>query len=141
MQDIGYMFAHHTQQFMTKELSLTTTGRWHEVLHAEYGNVSHIKASPFDILVDYDVKIRDGSVPGSNFSNVWVKMFELLASQPELQQKFDIVKIFKHIARNSGAKNIDEFVRIKQQPDQQVAQQVQEGNIVPTNQIPGMGGR
>lgn len=139
MQDIGYMFAHHTQQFMTKELSLTTTGRWQEVLATEYGDATHIKASPFDILIDYDVKIRDGSVPGSNTSGVWMNMFQILATQPELQQKFDIVRIFKHIARNSGAKNIDEFVRVQRQTDEQVAGQAERGNVVPIDQILGGG--
>ena len=139
MQDIGYMFAHHTQQFMSKELSLTTTGRWQETLVAEYGNASHIKASPFDILIDYDVKVRDGSVPGNNTSGVWMRMFEILATQPELQETFDLVRIFKHIARNGGAKNVDEFVRVKTQEDSQLAGQVRQGNVVPIDQILGGG--
>ncbi len=139
MQDIGYMFAHHTQQFMTKELSLTTTGRWQDVLAAEYSNATHMKVSPFDILIDYDVKVRDGSVPGSNSSGVWMQMFEALATQPELQQKFDIVRIFKHIARNSGAKNVDEFIKVQKQSDTQVEGQAQAGNIVPIDQILGGG--
>lgn len=139
MQDIGYMFAHHTQQFMSKDLSLTTTGRWQETLAAEYGNASHIKASPFDILIDYDVKVRDGSVPGNNTSGVWMRMFEILATQPELQETFDLVRIFKHIARNGGAKNVDEFVRVKTQEDSQLAGQARQGNVVPIDQILGGG--
>jgi hypothetical protein len=137
MQDIGYMFAHHTQQFMSKELSLTTTGRWQETLAKEFGSATHMKASPFDILIDYDVKVRDGSVPGSNTSGVWMAMFEVLASQPELQQTFDIVRIFKHIARNSGAKNADEFVRVKLQTDEQAVGQAEKGNILSIDQILG----
>jgi hypothetical protein len=139
MQDIGYMFAHHTQQFMTKELSLKTTGRWQETLIKEYGEQSHITASPFDILIDYDVKVRDGSVPGGNSSAVWMQMFEVLASQPELQQKFDIVRIFKHIARNSGSKNVDDFVRVQLQTDEQAEGQAQQGNAVPLDQVLGGG--
>ncbi|MCK4330889.1 hypothetical protein KAX02_13750 [candidate division WOR-3 bacterium] len=137
MQDVGYMFAHHTQQFMSKELSLTTTGRWQETLMKEFGGTTHIKASPFDILIDYDVKVRDGSVPGSNTSGVWINMFETLASQPELQQTFDIVRIFKHIARNSGAKNVDEFVRVKLQTDEEAEGQAGKGNMLPIDQILG----
>ena len=137
MQDIGYMFAHHTQQFMSRELSLTTTGRWQETLAVEYGNATHIKASPFDILIDYDVKVRDGSVPGNNTSGVFMRMFEILATQPELQQTFDLVRIFKHIARNGGAKNVDEFVRVKTQEDSQLAGQAQQGNVVPIDRILG----
>lgn len=145
MQDIGYMFAYHTQQFMSQEVYLSTTGRWQEVLAAEYGAemgpTARIKADPFDLLIDYDVKVRDGSVPGSNFSGVWANMFEILASHPELQQTFDITRIFKHIARNSGAKNVDEFIRVDRMTDQQAAQQAQAGNIIPINQaMGGVGG-
>lgn len=136
LQDISYMFASHTQQLMSEELYVATTGRWQQVLMAEYGEKvikNRMKVSPFELLVNYDVKMRDGSVPGSNFSQVWVKMFELISQEPRLQQQFDIVRIFKHIARNSGAKNVEEF-EVKAMPDAQVAGQVQAGNIIPMNE-------
>ena len=60
-------------------------------------------------------------------------MFELISENPSLQKSFDIVRIFKHIARNSGAKNVEEF-EITAMPDAQVADQVQKGNMIPANQ-------
>ena len=142
MQDIGYMFAYHTQQFMSQELYVTTTGRWQETLMREYqiGDKKQMKVSPYDLLISYDVKVRDGSVPGGNFSGVWMKMFEILASHPELQQQFDLVRIFKHIARNNGAKNIEEFTRVQMGSNEQVAGQAEAGNVVPISQMLG-GGR
>lgn len=137
MQDIGYMFASHTKQLMSEELYVTTTGRWQQMLMSEYGDrvmANKMKVSPFDILIDYDVKVRDGSVPGSNYSEVWTKMFEMIATEPRLQQKFDIVKVFEHIARNNGAKNIEEF-EIMPMPDEQVMQQVQAGNMIPLQDV------
>ncbi len=136
MQDIGYMFASHTQQLMSEERYLNYTGRWQQVLMNEYGvdpakDKGRMKVTPFDILVDYDMKVRDGSIPGDNYSEVWMRMFDALGKYPELAKEFDIVRIFKHIARNAGSKNVDEFVRIKVLPDQQVAQEVQQGNLVP----------
>jgi len=62
-----------------------------------------------------------------------------------LAQQFDIVKIFKHIARNAGAKNVNEFVRrgggmtTSTMPDEEIANQVQAGNLVPFNQAGGQG--
>jgi len=140
MQDLGYMFASHTQQLMSQELYTTTTGRWQEVITERFGpNAQRMKVTPFDVLIDYDVLVRDGSVPGGNFSDVWVQMFNVLASHPELQQTFDIGRIFKYIATNMGAKNVDEFVRVKPQmmADEQVAQQAQAGNIVPIQEAMG----
>ena len=140
MQDLGYMFASHTQQLMTQELYTTTTGRWQETINKQFGeNAQRMKVTPFDLLVDYDVLVRDGSVPGGNFSDVWMQMFNTLASHPELQQTFDIGRIFKYIATNMGAKNADDFVRVKPQmmPDEQVQQQAQAGNIVPIQEAMG----
>jgi len=137
MQDIGYMFASHTKQLMSEDLYVTTSGQWQQMLMTEYGdriNKGKMKVSPFDILVDYDIKVRDGSVPGSNYSEVWTKMFQMIATEPHLMQKFDIVKVFEHIARNNGAKNIEEF-EIMPMPDEQVQQQVQAGNMVPLQDI------
>jgi len=61
-------------------------------------------------------------------------MFELIAKEPNLQQNFDIVRIFKHIARNNGAKNVEEFVKIKVVPDEMAQDQVQAGNAISLDQ-------
>ena len=81
------------------------------------------------------MKVRDGSIPGANFSEVWMRMFDAFGKYPELAKEFDIVRIFKHIARNSGAKNVDDFVKVKVVPDEQIEQQVQARNIVSTKGI------
>lgn len=133
MQDLGYMFASHTQQLMSESQKISVTGRWQETLIKEFGKTGNTLVDPKDILVDYDIIVRDGSVPGSNFSQIWIQMFQALAGNPELAQQFDIGRIFKHIARNAGAKNVDEFMKIKVAPDEQVMQQAEAGNVVPLN--------
>jgi hypothetical protein len=143
MQDLGYMFAHHTQQFMSEEVYMSLNGRWQETLMKEYNAADpsmKVKVTPYDVLVDYDLKTRDGSVPGGNYSAAWLKMFEILATHQELLQKFDITRIFTHIARNEGAKDVENFLRIKQQPAEQVEQGVQAGNLVPIQQLMQGGG-
>jgi hypothetical protein len=114
MQDIGEFFAEHTQQMMDEDAYIKVAGDWLDVLQDEYGTEisrGRMKVSPDDLDINYDILVRDGSIPGSNFSDVWVRMFETLAGQPDLAKNFDIVRIFKHIARNSGAKNVNDFVR------------------------------
>uniref|UniRef100_A0A6M3IZ38 Portal protein n=1 Tax=viral metagenome TaxID=1070528 RepID=A0A6M3IZ38_9ZZZZ len=140
MQDIGYMFASHTQQLMSQDTYIKSAGRWQEDLMKEYGpNAKKLRVSPFDILIDYDVMVRDGSIPGGNFSQAWVKMFELLGKHPLLSQRVDVYRVFLHIARNMGAKNAHEFENVQAQimPNDQVNQQVQQGNMIPMG---GMGG-
>jgi len=137
MQDIGYMFASHTQQLMENDIYVKMAGRWQETLLKEFGydkikkDRGRMIVSPFDILVDFDVKVRDGSVPGGNNSDFWLRTFDILSKNPELAQKFDVARIFKHMARNEGAKNVDEFVRINVTPDETAANRADAGGIVP----------
>lgn len=140
MQDVGEFFADHTQQMMSKDMYVKVHGEWANVLLEEYQDSisrGRMTISPKELNVMYDVVIRDGSIPGSNFSEIWPRMFETIASEPHLMQTFDVVKIFKHIARNSGAKNVNDFIRrnnntqMTAMPNDQVASQVNQGNLIP----------
>jgi hypothetical protein len=145
MQDIGYMFAVHTQQLMSQELFIKASGQWQDVLMKEYGGASRIKVSPFDLIVDYDLVIKDGSTNVGEYSEAWVELFRILVQQPTLYQNFDMVRIFKHIARIMGAKDINDFI-INSGPvppvsttvtsQQNIDQGVQAGNMVPIEQYP-----
>ncbi len=144
MQDIGEFFAEHTQQMMSEDMYIKVAGSWTDVMLAEYAESiqrGRMKISPDDLDISYDVLIRDGSVPGGNYSAVWLKMFEMLQTQPELMQTFDIVKIFKHIARNAGAKNVNEFIRrggnvdANIMPNENVEKNVETGNIAPIKEV------
>jgi hypothetical protein len=140
--DLGYIMASHTQQFMSKSTYFSIYGPHQEQLMKDYGK--HIKndmirVSPYDLLIPYNVVTRDGTVPGGNFSKAWIQLFDRIAQTPELYQKFDIVRIFEHIARNLGAKNVQDFHRmdVSVVPDQQAQQMAQSGQVVPTQQVIG----
>ena len=142
MSDIGHMFASNTQQMMSKPTYIKMVGAWPEVLKREYGAIDGEKfpVDPIDLIIDYDVKIRDGSVPGGNFAQSWVNLFQTIGQSQELTQRFDIVRIFKHIARNLGAKNVEDFERQSPQQvnpemrsDEDVMREVERGNLVPSN--------
>lgn len=132
MQDLAFFFASHTQQLMSQDTYVKTVGEWEGVLKKEYGidvQKSRMKVSPKDLLIDYDVCYLDGSLPSTDSADLWFKMFSTIAEHPELNQRFDITRIFGRIARSAGEKNVQEFYRIM--PDEQVMQQVQQGNLVP----------
>ena len=138
MQDIGYFFGSHTQQLMSEETYVNTVGEWEDRLIKEFGyDVQQHKAKvrPQDLLIDYDVEIKDGSHPSSKASDVWMNMFQVIAEHPELNQVFDIKRIFKQMARENGVKNVSEFYRAEAQPemmqDEQVMNEVARGNLVP----------
>lgn len=135
MYDLGLMFAMHTQEYMSKETYVRIVGRQSEKLSAIYGQ--GINVTPFDLSIDYDLIPPDGMVPGGTFdAEFWSANFKTLAGVPELYQNFDMTKIFLHMAQESGAKNAQDFIRktpVQTMPDQQVASQVQQGNLVPVN--------
>jgi len=147
MQDIGAFFASHNKQMMENEAYIKLAGDWQETLMSEFGSEGidrgRIKVSPDQLNINYDVVVRDGSVPGGNYSQSWIQLFQTLGNTPELAQKFDVVRIFKHIARNLGAKNVNDFVRKgggiapQTMPNQEVMDQVQAGNMVPMDSVGG----
>jgi len=137
MYEIGYMFASHTQQLMTQNAYVKSLGEWEAVLKAEYGEGRNV--SPFDLMVDFDVVPHDGSMPGGEYADAWIQLYQILSTQPQVAAQFDMVRIFKHIARMLGAKNVNDFVnkeiqQAKVMSDEQVAQQAQAGNLVPAGE-------
>lgn len=139
MQDVGTQFAVHTQQYMSQDAYVNVAGRYAEQLMANFtGGKTRGRVSPSDLAVNYDLIVRDGSIPGGNFSSSWIELFKTIGTSPELAQQFDVTRIFIYIAQQLGAKNVEDFrrnlnrINAVQMPDQQVQQQVQAGNLVPT---------
>jgi len=136
MQDIGTMFAVHTQQYMSQSTYVRVVGRYADQLKAIF-NKDRIPVTPYDLAVNYDLFIRDGSIPGGNFSEAWLEMFKVIGSTPELMERLDIVRIFMYIAQQLGAKNVEDFkrnvgqVQGKVMPDEQVNREVEKGNLIP----------
>lgn len=146
MQDMAYFFAEHTQQLMSEERAMRVLGTWPELLQRTYEVGTQVNVSPLDILVNYDIIIKDGSSATAQgaTADVWTQLFQIIGTQPALWQVFDIPRIFMHIARLAGAKNVMDFVQkggtIQPQvlPDETVAKGAQAGNLVPMGEMPGM---
>jgi hypothetical protein len=140
MFDIADLFAAQTKQLMTTETFVKSVGRMGEDLSREFGG-QYANVKPSDIDVFYDVVPHDGTVPGNNDGIAWTQLFQILATNPVIAQEFDIVRVFKHIARALGAKNVNDFVQkggsINSQlaePDQ-IDRGVQRGNLIPIDQL------
>jgi hypothetical protein len=140
MQDLSYMFASHTQQLMSQETYIKATGEWRDILIKEYSG-DRIPIEPMDISIDYDVILRDGSVPSSSSSEVMLRLFQMVLSDPEIRQQLDVVKMFKTIVRNEGEKNIEDYVKInvKTMPDEQALREVEKGNLRPMGGMTNVG--
>lgn len=136
MQDTGTMFAVHTQQYMTKERYVKIIGRYEEQLKKQF-HKERVSVTPFDLAVNTDLLVRDGSIPGGNFSQVWIEMFKVIAQDPELRQEFSVPDIFTYIAQQLGAKNVEDFkrnvnrIQPSVQDDETVLREAERGNLIP----------
>jgi hypothetical protein len=131
-QDIGYMFASHTQQLMKKDAYINTVGRWQEELTSVYGASRQMKVTPWQLLINYDVEVKDGSIPGGGDAQMWIRLYDILAKNPNLGNQFDMKRIFEHIATNMGARNVSDFrVQTKVVPDEIAMRERERGNVVP----------
>lgn len=145
MYDLGYLFARHTQQLQTMPTYVKATGTWRDVLMQEYGILdSRVLVEPSMLMVDYDVVIKDSSLPGAEYADTWTQLLQMIMSSP-FAPMFDVARIFKHIARLLGAKNINDFIianpmQISMQNQVMIDKQVQAGNLVPANEIGGTNG-
>jgi len=142
MQDTGTMFAVHTQQNMSQESYVSIVGPYEQQLRKQFGSdANRVRVSPYDLAVATDLIVRDGSIPGGNFSEAWLQMFKVIGESPELMQQFDITRIFTYIAKQLGAKNVEDFkrnvnnIQPTTMPDDQVNQQVQAGNLIPAEGV------
>lgn len=134
MQGIAHMFASHTQQLMEEEMYVNLTGGMLEDLEKGYESRKMVK--PSDLIVDYDVIPHDGTMPGGEPADLWIQLFQVLVGNPEIAEQFDTIRIFKHMARQLGARNVEEFVKqggtMKTivRPDEEVAREVEKGNLM-----------
>lgn len=145
LHDIAYMLASHTIQLMSTSTYVKTLGRHQEVLEAEYA-VGGVKVEPKDISVDFDVELPGTSLPGSENIRAMTDFMQVLLQRPELAAEFDIVRMFKAVARASGFKNVHEFVKrggniqSRVQGPEEIEQGVQQGNLVDAEELAMMGG-
>lgn len=136
---LGYMYASQTQQFMSQPMYARIVGQWPQTLQNVYQNVNGLYVNPEDILVDFDVMVKDGSIPsaGSGNADLYIQLFSQITTNPELAQMFDVPRLFTRIATMLGDKNAYDFVRKGGNavtiPAEQGAIEaaVQQGNLLP----------
>ncbi len=130
MNDMASMLASQTQQYMSRSQYIKMTGRNEADLRATFNDADRKLVGPLDISVDFDIIPHDGKVVDSEHVGTWMRLFEVIMNQEggALSEKFDTVRIFEHIAQLTGVKNLRDF-EVTVQPDEQVEQQVEAGNL------------
>ena len=145
--DVSEMSALNNMQYLSQEFYLRMFGP--DALDDAF------MASPELIVGDFYFPIHDGTLPLDKVAllDVWRQIFMAVLQDPQLRMGFDIFKMFTWIGQLGGAQNIEQFM-IQQpgqgpidpmaqmgmmpQPDEQVAQQANAGNLVPGSAIGGI---
>jgi len=136
MEDIGYMFASHTQQFMTEGQYVDLTlGEWPQAMAEVFQDQRRAYVTSNDLNVNYDVLPYDGTfAPGGSLTTL-AQLYQMSTSDPEVRQRLDIPRLFMRIAQMAGVSNIQSFLRRDVQatvmPDEEVANEAAKGNMVP----------
>lgn len=146
IQDVGYMFAMHIQQMMQEDVWVNTVGAWQDQLLAHYGpqiQNDRMRVTPQDLNIDFDIAVNpEGQGQATQF---WIQMFDTIAKTPELYQLIDVGRVFRYVASQLGAKNVDNFLRAPIQPvgapTTDVMTQAQAGNMVPIEEVANALGR
>ena len=135
MQDIAYFFAMHTQQFQSQSTYVKIVGNLPAELMELHGIRvgDRVPVSPKDLNINFDVKMLDASMLGQGSVKDWLTLYEIIGNNHALGAKFDMVKIFEHIATEMGAKEVKNF-EVSQMPNEQVSDEVTKGNLITTDQ-------
>lgn len=92
---------------------------------------------------NFQFPVNDGTLPIDRVAllDVWKELFGIIVSNPLLIQRYDIGKVFEHIAELGGARNVSEFslavpnqMQAQVMPDEQVQREAERGNLSPVGQ-------
>jgi hypothetical protein len=141
-QDIAHMAASNTIQLTEGSYYVRVHGRNQQELTRllEVSPDDRVQVDPAAIDVNYDILSDDGSIDSALDTQSLIQALQIASTNPEIQATLDIPKIFLTIAKSSGVKNIEQFIRNQPiqpvvQDDQNVQAQAQQGNIVPVESL------
>lgn len=137
-EPLGELLAFQTQQLMEQEMWVRVIGEGAQqnaknLSREVQGGKATVK--PEELVIPFDVNASNPSVPGSEDLETWTQLYQTVANNPQLAQEFDMVRMFKHIAQQMGARNVDDFIRRSNPPkvmrDEEVEKEAQKGNLTP----------
>lgn len=141
MRSAGYLMASQTQQLLSRTQYLRIVGAREQELRSEYGLTDpSVLVDPLQLAVDFDVVVQDNTIPTGDFADSWMQVFQATAANPTLQQIISLPRVFLHLARILGAKNLQGFMQSKNvvplvADNSAVLAQAQAGNLVPVQEM------
>jgi len=122
------MMSMNTQQWMSRDFYTRVVG--------QDGMMYPLTITPDGLVGDFYYPIHDGTLPLDRVAmlDIWRQLFEGVLQDPQLRATYSVPKLFEFIAELGNAKNIRSF-RLTQMDPGMIAQQAQQGNMVPLPQL------
>ena len=123
---MSQMMVQNSQQYYDAEMKFRIVGDLAEEAGPNFVEVNADMLQGF-----YDFVPVDGTLPIDRFAqaNLWRELLGQLQKFPEIMAQYDMGRIFAWVAQLAGLKNINQF-KVQVKPDEQLAAQAQEGNVV-----------
>lgn len=154
IQELAFQEGYNTLQFMGEDVAVSILGEFEEQLRREFGleeGESEMTVRPemlWDLDMGFEVDISDGSLPQQSDLGAMTEIVRTAlgveGAGAEMLGGLNMQNLFLQWARKSGFENVHEFmkaggdVQAQVMPDEQVQQQAQAGNLVPTGQALGV---
>ncbi len=128
----------NNMEFMTSPQYLRIAGSLEQEYQAIGRSVQGgVMVSPEDIQGMFDYPITDATSPLDpiGFARVWMQVMDMSMKHPLIAQQVDHLALFKEVVGSMGVNDISRFLvqpNVQVMPDQQLQQQVQSGNLVPS---------
>ena len=131
------LMAAQTIQLRSMDSWTKISGDWPMQLMMEYQQQEgRVFTRPQDLNVKYDIASSGAHISGAEDTQLMMNLLQLAAGIPQIAVQHDLGKMFRSVARRAGEKNIDSYIMAQPvlMPDQQVQQQADAGNLVPTQE-------
>lgn len=137
IHDTAEMFAYHTQEYLDHDVLVRVLGELDAAYTELFGSRKSLNVSPLDLDVAFDVMVSDGALPWGTNPELVNGMFDKIAQNPQLLERFDVVKLFKILARSQNVNLSSIELRPSVVSDEAVQRGVEAGNLVPTGEYYG----
>lgn len=134
MTDIAMFYASNIADYQSLPEFVKITDVHPEELQKLYGMGNTVRLDPGQLNIPYRVIPRDGSLPKdtAGLAQSWVQLFSSISTNQALMQQYDVMGIFKYIAKLMGATEMPNFeLQGKVVGDEQVLDQAAKGNYIP----------
>jgi hypothetical protein len=110
--DIALICAYNAIQLSSNKIKVKIVDPMQQALLKEYGqDQDYIDSAGEDLKsLQFDVLPHDGTSQLIDDAQSWLTLYDIASKNPALIGKLDLGKVFMHIARGLGAKNVDSFM-------------------------------